>query len=136
MRTRRTADPDAASAVRDLEAERDKITKRMQQRQEEYRRDQARLSDIAAELHRLSLVPLLGVEGGVMLRCRAPAGEKIACLNDRRGRLVALKQKWADVQFGEDHWTLSISELQPAGEPQGQMLLFKDAETTAKEGGK
>jgi hypothetical protein len=126
MKTLVTADPDAtAAAVRDLEAERDKIKERMRRRQEEQHRDQDRLKDIGAELHRLSLAPLLGVEGGVMMRCRLPAGERGAHLNDRRGTLVALKPKRANVEFGEEKWAVPISELQPAGQPQGQTLLFR-----------
>jgi hypothetical protein len=63
---------------------------------------EARKKALADERHRLRLLPLVGVKGGVRIWSRAPAGGRAAAaLDDRRGTLLAVRGTQCVVHFGE-----------------------------------
>jgi hypothetical protein len=106
-----------------LEAERDHIHVRMRARQEEREKDEALLQLIRDELHRLDLLALVGVPGGVQLACRYPPGSDAARLNDRKGTLEAVRRTKATVDFGDGmRGNIPLKSLLPADRQQGLFI--------------
>jgi hypothetical protein len=102
-----------------LEAERAKIGQRSRARQEEREKDLDRERQIHNELHRLDLLALVGVPGGVQVDCRYPPGTDAGKLNDVKGTLEAVRRTRATVDFGGTRYSIPLDMLLPAGRQQG-----------------
>lgn len=108
-----------------LTAELASLKKRRERQHREREKDEKRWNEIDAELHRLSLLEILGREQGVKVRYRFPAGDRCAKLNDARGTLVAVRRTRASVDFGEHgKWNWLLSDLLPVNGEQGEVLTF------------
>ena len=85
---------------------------------------QERVDQIRAERHRLQLLALVNVPGGVQARFRLPAGARGAELNDQKGTLLQIRRSRATVVFSGEKWRIPLNDVLPVGETQGMTILF------------
>ena len=108
-----------------LDAELRELKERAERRRQESYRDQKRHCAIQDALLRLRCLELLNVAGGVVMRCREPAGSRWSKLNDAAGTLVAVRRTRATVDFGElGRVNVALDDLLPAAEREHQGVFI------------
>ena len=107
-----------------LISEREEITERRHRRRSEDEGDCKRLRTIEQELHRLSIIELVGKPGAVKPRYRERKGTRCEHLNDLTGTVVEVRRTRALVDFGEGgRWEMPVQWVLPADGTQGFVLL-------------
>jgi hypothetical protein len=103
-----------------LEAERDRLTKRIKQAQKRIDDDKKAGRKVVQKLHRLSVIEALHVVDGVRLAYRGWAKDKR--LDDALGTVIEVKRTRCVVDFGSlGKWRFPIEDVLPvaSGEEQG-----------------
>src|SRR5262245_33704451 len=116
---------DLSEAIRALEAEARRLSRRVKARVRTGERDRARWRQVDAELRCLRLREREGVPDAVRIAYRVSEGQRGSALNDATGTLLEARRTWATVDFGTaGRWRIPLKDLQPAGEEQGYRLTF------------
>ena len=121
-------DDDIERAEARLKAEREALAARARARREQAAADERRSHQIGAELHRLSLLRLVGVPDGVRLAFRRPSWSKDRHPHeDMPGTLLAVRRTRCTVRFVGVDWDYAVRDLQPADKEQGLRMSFAEA---------
>jgi hypothetical protein len=106
-----------------LTAEADKLTKTIDRREGQNRKDRSRLNKIQFEQRRLAIVALIGVPDAVKTSRREAPGDPSYHLNDARGTVLEVKRTIALVKFNvQDKYNgrcrIRFFDLLPAADQQ------------------